>query len=130
MLVRESIAFQRYKDPKTALFGWRPGTLIIFETFKEKTNVYMYIEEFFEEDIYKNLPDVIRVTRLGYLMFDEFTIYDDFITMQYSSGKPKRKLTPDELELVQKAFDDNPKKKELRLKRIKRYAKILPYEIS
>ena len=28
MIVRESISFERYKDPKTALFGWRPGQLL------------------------------------------------------------------------------------------------------
>jgi len=44
MLVRESISFQRYKDPKEALFGWRPGQLIARRT-SDITYINIYVGE-------------------------------------------------------------------------------------
>jgi len=128
-LLTESISFERYRDPKTTLFGLRPGALIIYlPAFDTRTEVYMLIEEL--EDNGFGDKNVTECLQIGYLLNDKFTFHEHLSMVQFFPEVERRKLTPDELKIVQEGFDSNPKKKVIMLKKIKKYAGILPYEIS
>ena len=120
MLVRESISFQRYKDPKTALFGLRPGQIAKEawpnEEYGEGTKVktigyYLILESKKESGKYIS-------TELGYKMFDKINIWSE-----YERYGLKFDLVPasnEEIEDIKQAYKEESEK----LKSLKKYLNI------
>lgn len=120
MLVRESISFQRYKDPKTALFGLRPGQIVkeawpneeYGEGTKVKTIGYYLILESGKE------PGKYISTELGYKMFDKLNIWGE-----YERYGLKFDLVPasnEEIKDIKQAYKKEPEK----FKSLKKYLTI------
>ena len=118
MLVRESISFQRYKDPKVALFGLRPGQIVkefwashSSEEDVPATGYYLILELGTE-------PGKYISTELGYGMFNKINIWSE-----YERYGLKSKLVPasdEEIANIKQAYSENPEK----LKSLKKYLNI------
>jgi len=117
MLVRETISFQRYKDPKTALFGLRPGQITkeLWPNDEQGTRrtigYYLILESEKESGNYIS-------TELGYKMFDRLNIWSDY--ERYGLKFKLELVSDEEITEIKEAYKKEPEK----LKSLKKYLNI------
>ena len=84
-LVREAISFQRYRDPKEALFGtYKPGKVYAWYFFKEDEPMYMMFIELSNESSYPLRVCEFAALRQGHVILQ----YPEFNNLVADSLEP------------------------------------------